>query len=62
MIGILIAALASFVAELLWIAMVVLFLTGGVAYVVNAELGRKLLKRSLVMMVIFLLIHQIFPI
>ena len=48
-IGIFIGTLASFVAQLLWIAMVVLFLSGGVAYMVNAELGRKLLKVEAVM-------------
>jgi hypothetical protein len=47
---VLLATLASFVARVLWIGMILLFLVGGVTYAFDPHLGREMLKRSLVMM------------
>jgi len=52
--------LASFVAKILWIGIVLLFLAGSITYAFDPHEGQELLKRSLVMMILLLLIRVLF--
>jgi len=56
----LLGLLASLISGLLWIGIVLLFFAGSLTYAFDPYEGRELLKRSLVMMILFLLIKVIF--
>ena len=47
------------ITKLLWVGMLLLFFAGGVGYAINPQVGRELLKRSLVLLVMLLLIRVV---
>ncbi len=55
----LLTLLGALVAKVLWVGMLLLFFAGSVTYAFNPPLGRELLQRSLVMMILLLLIRVV---